>query len=95
MKNVDQTSNYSNLKLESLVKSNHLRGQLNAEAKQFELYKPESKNFDSNDTKKVLNYENQGGDIKSLDLAISPFMKNQNDHMQRMHLSVARQEQIA
>ena len=38
---MDQMSNYSNLKLESMVKPTHLRNQLNAEQKQFELNKPE------------------------------------------------------
>ena len=58
-------------------------------------YKPEVKNFDQYDTKHIQNYEDRERTIKELDTGMSPFMKNQNDHFQRMKRSVARQEQIA
>ena len=90
---VTSLSNYDNLKLESMVNPRTKHNiPVHSDQRRYQLYKPEEKNFDDHDTKKIIAYENQGQEIKQLDLAISPFLKNQNDHMQRMHQSVARQE---
>ncbi len=54
------------------------------------LFKPEAKNFDTEDAWRVRELEDRGKVIKDLDNAMSPFMKNQNEHFQRMKKSVAR-----
>ena len=54
------------------------------------LFKPEAKNFDTEDAWRVRELEDRGKIIKDLDNAMSPFMKNQNEHFQRMKKSVAR-----
>ena len=58
-------------------------------------YRPEAKNFDRGETKQIADFESRERTIQELDTGMSPFMKNQNDHYQRMKRSVARQEKIA
>ena len=42
----------------------------------------------------VQNFENREKEIKDLDTGMSPFMKNQNEHMQRMKNIVAKQDAV-
>ena len=65
------------------------------EDKKHILFKPDYKRFDAGEESQIQNFENRGKQIHDLDTGMSPFMKNQNDHMQRMKNSVARQEAIA
>ena len=44
------------------------------------LFKPEAKNFYSQDAWRVRQFEDRGNVIKELDNAMTPFMKNQNEH---------------
>ena len=59
------------------------------------LYRPGANAFNSGETNVIHAMEDRDKLIKELDTGMSPFMKNQNDHMQRMKRSVARQEAIA
>ena len=58
-------------------------------------YRPAANNFRAEEEKVVQNFGTREKLIKDLDTGMSPFMKNQNDHMQRMRKSIARQEAIA
>ena len=57
-------------------------------------YRSDAKKFDEIEKNQVRNFEDRERRIKDLDTGMSPFMKNQNDHFQRLQRSVARQEQI-
>ena len=52
------------------------------------------KNFDQNDERMIREFDTREKMIRDLDTGMSPFMKNQNDHMQRMKNSIARQDHI-
>ena len=68
---------------------------VNQKELKYVLFKPETKNFDTEDAWRVREFDDREKVIKDLDNAMSPFMKNQNEHFQKIKKSVARQEQIA
>ena len=58
-------------------------------------YRPDAKKFDAGEESLIQNFDNRNNVIRDLDTGMSPFMKNQNDHMQRMKNNIARQDAIA
>ena len=56
---VTSLSNYDNLKLESMINPRTKHSiPVHSDQKRYQLYKPEQKNFDVQDTKKIIDYEN-------------------------------------
>ena len=47
----------------------------------YKLYQKDKAIFDDNETNQINKYEDQDSAIRSLDFAMTPFMKNHNDHM--------------
>ena len=63
-------------------------------APRFGLYRRNQNDFRGKEVEDIERYKDQHAAIKSIDFAMTPFMDNHNDHMQRMAQAVARQEVI-